>query len=170
MDEQKQPEKPARRAVGGDLIIPLAAVAFTAYYVSTIIDSPWEAQANVFFVGSILVALVAILLVRLARAVLRGEADLGIGRLIEPRAVVPKRLALFGLALGYMVVIPWLGFTLTTFAFLAGAMLLLNEGQNKRLAFGLAALLALVGWLLFIIVFDTRFPAGPFERLVGLVL
>ena len=167
MDQQPEPRPPARRPVGGDLIIPIAAVAFTLYYFASIIDSPFEAQVNAFFVGSILLALVAILMIKLGRDLIVGAAELRLGGLIEPLAVAPKRLILLLLAIGYVVVIEWLGFTITTFVFLAAAMLVLNHGRRAGFVLGLAAGLALGGWLLFIVAFQTRFPSGPLERLLG---
>lgn len=158
------------RPIGGELIIPIAAVAFTLYYFTTIIESPWEAQVNAFFVGSILIVLVAILLIKLGRALLAGEADLHLGNLAGPRTVLPKRLILLLLAIGYVLVIEWLGFTITTFLFLTAAMLLLNDGRRPRFVLGLAAGFALGGYLLFVVAFATRLPAGPFERLVATLL
>jgi hypothetical protein len=170
MDEHRSPHGRERRGGGGELIIPIGAVWFTLYYFSTIIDSPWEAQVNAFFVGSILMALVAIQLIRLGRMLFSGEADLGLGDLIRPTAVLPKRLFLLLLTIAYVVVIEWLGFTLTTFLFLASAMLLLNDGRRPVFILGVAAALALGGYLLFIVAFDTRFPAGPLESLLGAVI
>jgi hypothetical protein len=166
MDEQRSPEGGQRRAIGGDLIIPIAAVAFTLYYFSTIIHSPWEAQVNAFFVGSILLVLVLIQLVRMGRMLIGREADLRLGELIRPTALLPKRLSLLALTIGYIMVIEWLGFTLTTFLFLASSMLLLNDGRRPAFILGLAAAVALGGWLLFIVAFHTRFPAGPLEHLL----
>ena len=167
MDHDTGPRPPARRPAGGDLIIPIAAVVFTLYYVTTIIDSPWEAQVNAFFVGSILIILVAILLIRMGLALKAGAADLRIGALIEPVAIAPKRLILLLLAIGYVAALEWLGFTLTTFVFLAAAMLVLNNGRRAGFIFGLAAALALGGYVLFMVAFQTRFPDGPFEWLMG---
>jgi hypothetical protein len=169
MDEDNAPQPPSRRPVGGELIIPLAAVAFTLYYFTSIIDSPWEAQVNAFFVGSILLGLVAILLIKLGRELVTGEADLRLGGLIEPVSVAPKRLIVLVLAIGYVAVIEWLGFTLTTFAFLAAAMLVLNGGRRPGFVLGLAAGLSVGGYLLFMVAFQTRFPEGPFEWLMGAV-
>ena len=169
MDEKSEPRPPARRSLGGELIIPIAAVAFTLYYFSTIIDSPWEAQVNAFFVGSILIVLVLILLIRLGYALHSGEADLRLGGLIEPVSVAPKRLIVLLLAIGYVAAIEWLGFTLTTFVFLAAAMLVLSAGRRPGFVLGLAAGLALGGYLLFMVAFQTRFPKGPFEWLMGAV-
>ena len=83
--------------------------------------------------------------------------------MIEPRWFLPKRLGLFALTLGYVVVIRWGGFTLTTFVFLALAMLLLGDGRRKGLILALAAVLSIGGYLLFVVAFSTRFPEGPFE-------
>ena len=167
MDHGTGPRPPGRRPVGGELIIPIAAVAFTLYYFTTIIDSPWEAQVNAFFVGSILIVLVAILFVRIGFALKAGKADLHLGPIIEPVGLAPKRLILLLLAIGYVAALDWLGFTLTTFAFLAAAMLLLNNGRRAGFIIGLAAGLALGGYLLFMVAFQTRFPEGPFEWLMG---
>ena len=169
MGEPDKPEPKARRPVGGELIIPLAAVAFTLYYFSTILDSPWEAQVNAFFVGSILIVLVLILLIRLGGAVLGGQASLRLGGLIEPLSVAPKRLIVLLLAIGYVLLLDWLGFTLTSFLFLAAAMLILSNGRRAGFTVGLAAALALGGYLLFVVAFQTRFPAGPVEWLLGSV-
>ena len=170
MDQQSTAHKPEKNSIGADLVIPVAALAFTLYYFSTIIDSPWTAQVSAFFIGAVLIALVIIFLVKTIVSMKRGEADLGMESLLAPRAYVPKRLVLLGLTLGFIIFVEWGGFTLTTFAFMALAMLLLSEGRNMRLIVALSAALALGGYLLFILAFDTRFPEGPFELLMQRVL
>lgn len=158
-------EGPKREPVGGQLIIPLAALLFTAYYFSTIIGSPWEAQVAAFFVGTVLILLSTIFLIRTVVRLRNGSADLGLGGLVGPRPLMAKRLALFALTLGYLLVIGYLGFTITTFLFLSAAMLTLGANVKPLRTVGIAALVALAGWLLFIVAFDTRFPEGPFEML-----
>jgi hypothetical protein len=49
-------------------------------------------------------------------------------------------------------------------------MLLLSGGRNKRFILILSGGLALGGYLLFILAFDTRFPDGPFEQLMERIL
>ena len=161
--EDEQEKKPA---LGADLIIPVAACVFTLYYFSTIIESPWTAQVSAFFVGSILLLLCVILFVVIGLRVKRGEGRLRFDNLIAPREVVPKRLALFGLTLAYIIVINWAGFTITTFLFLCLGMLLLSgmERKNKRLILALSAVLSIGGYLLFVVAFKRRFPEGPFEH------
>jgi hypothetical protein len=170
MDPQPSSEKPEKQSIGGDLIIPVAALLFTLYYFSTILNSPWTAQVSAFFIGTILILLVVIFFVKSAFAVKSGEADLRLDRLVEPRSFMPKRLALVALTIAYVYLIQWGGFTLTSFAFLSLAMLLLSGGRNKRFIFVLSAVLALTGYLIFILAFETRFPDGPFELLMERVL
>jgi len=159
-----------RKAVGGELIIPVAGLIFALYYFSTILDSPWEAQVAAFFVGFILIALILIFLVKTAVLFARGSARLDFSPLVTPFGITVKRLVLFALTLGYILLIPYLGFTITTFAFLMSAFLLLQQPKRPGLAASLAAGLSLAGYLLFIVAFDTRFPRGLFEELMRGIL
>lgn len=159
-----------KKPVGGDLIIPVAGIVFMIYYVTTIWDSAWTAQVSAFFVGAVLMAVSVVFLARTLLRVLRGEADLGLDRLIEPRAVMPRRAGLFGLTLAYIFLIDWGGFTLTTFAFLASAMLLLTGGRNWKFILGLSAAMAIGGYFLFVYAFEVRFPKGAFEIAMAQVM
>ncbi len=170
MDQRSTSGNPEKKHIGGDLVIPVAALAFTLYYFSTIIDSPWTAQVSAFFIGAILIGLILIFIVKSVASLRRGGADLGMDSLLNPRSFILKRLALLGLTLGFIILVDYGGFTLTTFAFLALAMLLLSGGRNKRFILILSGSLALGGYLLFILAFDTRFPDGPFEQLMDRIL
>lgn len=159
-------ERRRKTSAGADLVVPVAGVAFTLYYFSTIIDSPWTAQVSAFFIGSVLILLSAIFILRTIFALRAGAASFDFHRLIEPVGFFGKRLALLALTIAYIFVIHWTGFTLTTFIFLSLAMLLLNSGRNKRLILVLSALMSLGGWALFVYAFEVRFPLGPFEQLM----
>ena len=160
-----------KRPAGGDMILPVAALAFTIYYFTTIWNSPWEAQVAAFLVGSILIGLIAILLIRTARELATGKVDLRIVDLLGDRTVYPRRLGVLALTVGYLIGIDWLGFTLTSFLFLFCSMLVLEDRDRtlKRMphSAAVAATLSLVGWLVFIRSFDARFPRGPLESLLG---
>lgn len=161
---------PERKAAGGQLVIPVAGILFTLYYFSTIWNSPFEAQVAAFFVGTILLALSLVFIVKLLWQWKGGEISLAFDDLVGGRAMRLRRLILFGLTLGFMVLIEYLGFTITTFLFLASAMLLLGEGRHPGRAIGIAFGAALGGYLLFILAFETRFPSGPFESFMKWVL
>jgi hypothetical protein len=159
-----------KRSLGGELVIPVAAIVFTLYYFSTIVDSPWTAQASAVVVGLVLIALSAAFVIRSAVAVRRGKADLGLGDLFSRADITSGRLALLVVTLGYILLIEWAGFTITTFAFLFAGMLALNRGRGPGLIAALAAIMSLGGYLLFILAFDTRFPRGPFETFMKAML
>ena len=159
-------EKKPNGSVLAELIIPVSGSLFAIYYFTTIWDSPWTAQVSAFFVGSILMLCSAITVLRVIGKVRRGEAALNFTSLIEPRDYIVKRLILLGLVLTYVVIIPWTGFTLTTFVFLICAMALLNDRKRLGLIVGISAIMAIGGWLLFVVAFEVRFPAGPFETMM----
>lgn len=166
----KSDPTPKAKPIGGELLLPAAAILFSVYYFTTITEVPFSAQVSALFVGSVLILLCCLLFLRTFLQVRRGEATLGIGRLIEPVSYIPIRLGLLALTLGFVFLVQWLGFTLTTFLFLSLAMMLLNRGRKKRFIIAVSAALSFGGWLLFIYAFDTRFPAGPFENLMAAVL
>jgi hypothetical protein len=169
MAENTEPT-PKSKPIGGELLLPAAAVVFSIYYFSTITEVPFSAQVSALFVGSVLIFFCLMFFVRTFLQVRRGEATLGVGSLIEPVSYIPIRLGLLALTLGFVFLVQWLGFTLTTFLFLSLAMMLLNRGRKKRFIVAVSAVLSFGGWLLFIYAFDTRFPAGPFENLMAAVL
>lgn len=170
MSDETKTGEPGKRALGAELVIPVAALLFTLYYFWTILESPWTAQASAFFIGTILIVLVLVFVGLAFRWVARGEGDWGFHTLFEPAGYIGLRVALFALTIGYIAVISFLGFTITTFLFLLSAMLLLNRGRRAKLSLALAAILSLGGYLLFVVAFDTNFPAGPFETLMRGIL
>lgn len=166
MSNDRESESGEKQSLGGDLIIPVAAIIFTLYYFYTIIDTPWTAQVSAFFNGSILLLLCAIFLVGVTTKRLRGEATLRFDTLLDPIAVAPRRAGLFVLTVAYIVCIDWAGFTITTFLFLALGMVMLSgwDRGNKVFIVILSAVLAIGGYLLFVVAFERHFPKGPFEH------
>jgi len=158
------------RAIGGELIIPVLAVAFTLYFISTIIDSPWTAQVNAFMIGGILLFLCLIFLVRSVLSLRAGDATLSFGNIISRDDWTSGRIGLLVTTIAYAILIEWGGFTLTTFLFLAVSMAILNHGKRLGLITIISAIMAFSGWALFIWAFDTRFPRGWFEGVMQSVL
>ncbi len=166
MAAESAPGTGERRARGAELLIPLLAFAFTVYYVWSIQGTPWTAKVSAYLIGSILVLLLAVFSVRVLVEVARGRAGLGVGAIAAPRTFLVRRLTLLVLTLAYVLVLEWGGFTLTTAVFLYLAMLVLGGWRIQRAALALSLTYALGGYLLFVVAFQTRFPAGPFENLM----
>ena len=154
------------RPIGAQLIIPIAAIAFTLYYFTTILDTPWTAQVSAFFVGTILLVLSVTFVGKQVYESRRGRVTLGFGDLVSHADVTSGRAAIFALTLVYIYVIQWGGFTITTFFYLFICIAILNRARRLGLAALVSFVMVIVGYLLFIVAFNTRFPHGPFEILM----
>ena len=154
------------RPIGAQLIIPIAAIAFTIYYFWTILDTPWTAQVSAFFVGTILLVLSVAFVAKQVYERQRGRVTFGLGDLVTQTDLTSGRAAIFALTLLYIYVIQWGGFTITTFCFLFISIAILNRARRLGLAALVSLIMVIAGYLLFIVAFDTRFPRGPFEILM----
>lgn len=169
MDENHEEKHRHRKGIGADLILPAMAAAYAAYYVYTIQGFPWEAQMNGTFITIAIWVLVAILVVRTALRLGRGEATLRATGLSKPQSKLLLRTAFIGLAALNIFLMPWLGFTLTVMLFLLSGMWLLGVREVKPLVI-IPLTAGSIGYLLFILALDTRLPAGPIEMLMQWLL
>lgn len=160
----------AKRQLGGELVIPVLAVAFTLYYFSTIWNSPWTAQVSAFLVGGVLLIVCAIFFVRAALLLRSGQGTPGFRNLFNRDDIRTGRVGLIAATVAYCVLIERLGFTLTTFLFLTVSMLILAKGRRPLFVTAISAVMALAGWAVFIWAFDTRFPRGWFEETMRALL
>lgn len=167
MSNKVDSEPKPKQQIGGESIIPIAALIFTLYYFYSIADSPWTAQVNAFMVGSILILVVGVFFYSRIKMLMAGEADLGFSKLLMPYDILGKRLIFIGITVGYLVAINWGGFTLTTFLFLWLSMMLLAGWKRPVFHAFLSVVMALVGWSAFIWLFETRLPKGPVEHLLA---
>ena len=166
----KTDDNQSRRQLGGELVIPIMAIAFTLYYFSTIWNSPWTAQVSAFLVGGILFLVSGIFVIRCVIWLMRGQGSLGFANLISMDDIRTGRIGLIAATVGFCLIIERLGFTLATFLFLLVSMGILAKGRRMGLILGLSALISLVGWAVFILAFETRFPRGWFETTMKAVL
>lgn len=157
-----------RKPLGQELIIPLMAVGFTAYYFWTVQELAWEAKANGIIIGAILVGLVAILLLRLGIQLARGAASLRISLGGDP-ATDRMRMAMIGLVAAFLLALPMLGTTISLTLMLFAGMRLLG-GRHWPSLIGASVLTPLLVWATLIYGLGTRFPAGPFERAMAVLL
>ena len=157
---------PQRKALGADLVIPLLAAAFAAYFFWSIADLGWEAKANGVLIGSVLVALIALQLWRIARQLARGEGNLRMDPLWLPRDVLGKRIAMVLITVVFIAALDWLGLTLSLFVAMALALVAMGVRRPATVAW-LSGAVAGSAYLLFIAILDSAFPHGPIERLLA---
>jgi len=163
-------QAPAKPNIAGELIIPVLGVLFTIYYIVTVLDSPWTAQVNAYMVGSVLLAVSVVFFGLKFRDLIRGDVVLHVPMARGLTAIKSAQAGFILIALGYLVIMDMLGFTLATAVFFWVAMMLLDGGRRPVMKIGLSAVMALIGYLVFIFMFETRLPKGPVEAiLAGLV-
>jgi len=159
-------QEPPKKNVAGEFIIPAISVLFTLYYISTIVDSPWTAQVNAFLVGSVLLFVAAIFFVQKGLALRRHNAQFHIDFSAIPKAVKTPQTAFIVVSLLYLVFVDFLGFTLTTIIFFWVSMMILDRGKRPFMKAFIATIMALIGYAVFIAMFETRLPNGIIEQLI----
>lgn len=152
--------------LGADLVIPVLALGFAAYFFSSIADLAWEAKANGVLIGTVLVVLVAIQVVRTLVRIAKGEADLRLDPLLQPRDALSKRLGLLLLTVVFIATMPWLGLTLSLLLGLAVGLYLMGVRKRPHLIW-IPLAVAASAYILFIAVLNSDFPHGPIEDLLG---
>lgn len=149
-----------------DWVIPGAGVLFGIYYLYSIKDLPWEAQMLGLFLSLVVFLLAALLALRSIHQARTRGARFGFEILGGNRQLLLQRLGLLALCVAYVLLVDVLGFTLITFLFLLAAMLHLGVRSTKVLIL-LPTILAAAGYVLFIVVLNSRLPHGIVENLLN---
>lgn len=142
------------------------ALCFAIYYLTTITEVPWIAQASAVLVSGLLLLSILAFAIRTALRIRAGTEVVEFKGLVGNRTLLVKRIGLLVLAVTYVWIIDTLGFTLTTLAFLFLAIIWLSSLANWRKALMVSVMCSLIGYVVFILIFETRFPKGPVENLV----
>ena len=152
-----------KAALGADLVIPLLALGFAAYFFVSIRGLAWEAKANGVIIGTILVLLAIAQLARIAIAVARGRATLATDILWQPREVLGKRIALVAVTIAFIATIKWLGLTLGLLLGMLAALWIMGVRKRGPLL-AIPVVVAAAAYGLFIAALNSEFPHGPIER------
>ena len=156
----------ARKAsLGADLVIPLLALGFAAYFFWSIADLAWEAKANGVVIGAALVVLVSIQIAAIAVQVAKGTADFGAAALWRPRDVLVKRIGMVLVTVAFIAALPLLGLTLSLAVAMAAALILMGV-RSLWTVLWISLAVAAAACILFIVILDAAFPHGPIEKLL----
>jgi hypothetical protein len=162
-DTERAVERPA---LGADLIIPLLGSSLAIYYLVSTAELDWEARSAGLFVGSVLLTLCAIQLVRILGAAVTGRGTLGLGGLLSNTLHNRRRLALIGLVALFIATISWAGTTLGLWLLLIASMLVMGVRSPIRLL-AVATTASAVVYVLLILILNTRLPRGILEKLIA---
>jgi hypothetical protein len=169
-EKMKAGDKPERgkASIGAELIIPVAGLLFAVYYLTSIWNIRWEAQVNGLFHSSILLVLVAAFLIKTFGRLARGEVDLRLGNKLGTPRLLWQRLGLIVITSVFVLALPWLGFTLSTFLFMVATLAFFGIRSPAKLV-GIPLCVAAGGYVLFILALNARFPHGPVEDLLAAI-
>ena len=156
-------EEAEKEARGADLVIPALALAFSLYFFVSIADLAWEAKANGVLIGSVLVGLCLVQVVRIALRVARARATLAFDTLVQPREAIRPRLGILAVTALFIGTMPWLGLTLGMLVWMAAGLYVMGVRKPARIA-AISATAAAIAYLMFILVLRAEFPHGPIER------
>jgi apolipoprotein N-acyltransferase len=154
-----------RAALGAELVIPLLALGFTVYFLATTSAMEWEAKANGVIVGWILIALIAVQLVRSAIDLARGRATLSFAPLVQPADAMRKRIGMLVVMIALVAGVPWAGVGLGLFLALAAGFAVMGVRPLRRILV-VSFCVALTCSLLFTVALDSGLPHGPVENLL----
>lgn len=155
-----------RKALGADLVIPLLALAFAAYFFTSIAGLEWEAKANGVIVGVLMVTLIGMQLMRIGVALARGRATFGFEPLLSPPEALRKRLGMLAVAVALIFAMRWTGLAIGLFlALSAGFAIMGVRGPARILLTALAVTAAAEA--LFVVALDASLPSGPVEHLIA---
>jgi hypothetical protein len=153
-----------KNPIGADLVIPVLALGFAAYFFWSIADLAWEAKANGVVIGIALVALVAVQLVSIAVQVAKGKADLRADPLWQPSEVLGKRIGMVLVTVAFIAALQLLGLTLSLLVAMAAALVIMGVRKLSTVLW-ISLAVAAAAYILFIAVLDAGFPHGPIEKL-----
>ena len=150
------------------------ALAFTVYYLTTITEVPWISQASAIVVSGLLLLSIMAFVIRSVWRIRQHQETLQFkGAFHHLLGYIPislKRVALLLLAIAYVWLIDSLGFTLTTFIFVFIGIVLLSSLSNWKNALIVSLSCSVIGYIVFIYFFKTRFPTGPIEDWLKAIL
>jgi hypothetical protein len=155
-------ERGTKPALGAYFIIPLLACGLTTYFLVSTRGLIWEARATGTFIGVILLGLCVAQFIRLGLKVVRGEATLGFGDLVENTLFNRQRLALLALMVAFIVGLPFIGTTVGLFLVMIAMMWVMGVRSWLSLVAVATATSAAVH-LLLIYLLGSQLPQGVFK-------
>ncbi|ESR23023.1 tripartite tricarboxylate transporter TctB family protein [Lutibaculum baratangense] len=141
-----------------ELIIPIGAIAFGIYYLSTVWSLPFQARVVGIYVSGAIAILSLIIFVRLAREFASGRKSLGFrGFFTDPTAEV-RRWGVLVMTVLFIALMPLLGFTVSLFLFVLGTVLMIAGMERLKHALIIASATTVIAFAIFILLVKVRFP------------
>ena len=160
-----------RTGILPELIIPVGAIAFAIYYLSTVWELPFQAKVVGIYVASAIGILSLVLFIRFAREIITRRKSLGFEGFFSDPVSEGRRWSVLALTIGFIVLMPVLGFVVTIFSFVLSTVVIIGGLQRWRAALITATGMTVAAFLIFIVFVKVRFPTTILdETLKGIFL
>lgn len=150
-----------------ELVVPALATVFAIYYLITIQDIPFLAQMYGGGISFLLMFLCAVVTVRVVVRIIRSKGvaeKASFSGVVKTVRTYKKTIGLIvGIAL-YIILLPYLGYPLVSFLFVAGIAYMLGVKKIPQVLL-IALGVTVIGYLLFIVFLQVRIPTGPLRYL-----
>lgn len=155
-----------RPGVIPELIIPVGAILFGIYYLSTVWTLPFQAKVVGLYVTSGIVFLCAILAVRFARELRSGEKSWGLRGFFSDPVTEGRRWGVLLATMLFIALMPILGFALALFLFVLSTVLLVGGKAKVKAAFIVATSITIISFGIFILFVKVRFPLSIIDETI----
>lgn len=141
-----------------ELIIPVGAIAFAVYYLSTVWELPFQAKVVGIYVAGAIGILSLVLFIRFGRQLSSGRKSLGFAGFFSDPISEGRRWSVLALTLAFIGLMPVIGFTLSLFLFVLLAVIVIGGVERLKAAIITATCLTTIAFLIFIVFVRVRFP------------
>lgn len=155
-----------RPGVIPELIIPVGAVLFGIYYLSTVWTLPFQAKVVGLYVTSGIVFLFAILCFRFVRELRSGEKSWGLHGFFSDPVTEGRRWGVLLATMLFIALMPVLGFALALFLFVLSTVLLVGGKAKVKAAFIVATSITIISFGIFILFVKVRFPLSIIDETI----
>lgn len=155
-----------RPGVLPELVIPVGAILFGLYYLSTVWMLPFQAKVVGLYVTAGIAILCVILGFRFARELRSGEKGWTVNGFFSDAVTERRRWGVLGVTVLFIALMPVLGFALSLFLFVLSTVLLVGGMTKIRAALVVAASITVIAFSIFILFVKVRFPLSAIDEAI----
>ncbi|NWG75880.1 MAG: hypothetical protein HXY24_14975 [Rubrivivax sp.] len=152
-----------RESFGPEFAVPVLAILLGVYYLLSTGDLNWESKTTGLVIGTTLMVMCGVQIVRLAVRMVSRGGSLGFGLLIANTLHNRRRITLVALQVLFIATIPWLGTTIGIFLLLLGSLFAMGVRSIGKLL-GVSLTTAIIVYAVFMVLLNSRLPRGILEN------
>lgn len=149
-----------------ELIIPVAAVLFGIYYLSTVWSLPFQAKVVGLYVASGIALLCLLLVVRFARELMSGKKSWSFHGFFADPVTEGRRWGVLAATCLFILLMPVLGFVVSIFLFVLSTVLLVGGLTRIKAALVVATSITVISFGVFILFVQVRFPLTAIDEYI----